>query len=469
MRLLRLCLSSASLSFSCASGGLRGTNSYDGFDGASNETAFLASARWQASFLAPHGYTMATIDGGWYEEGDLDAFGRPRPNAALYPSSSGDRGFTAIAAELRRLGLSMGVWNIRGIPRKAVEAKLPIANSAFTADEAARFDTNCSWDSMNFGVLDNAAGRAWYRSLASQYREWGVSLVKMDCMVGDGNPGPLTNHEGLYTDDFTAFAASFAAEGVAVSTSPGASMNPANFSFIAEQRFAKIVRVTQDLWDRWYSAPNPQPNAYPTGVKSHLTYFETFAAVSGTNDVFADGDMLPLGIIDHQDVNGTGIYGPASQTHLTRDEQRLVMTLWCVARAPLILGSRLPLPDADPDTAWTLSLLTNPEVLAVQDGSTGNAPIPVVGTPPGGELRAWAARPDGAQAGQRAYVALFNAGEEAAAVAVKTADAGLAADARVCARDLWARAPLPGSTPAGGEFSALLPPHGAGMFLLEVC
>jgi alpha-galactosidase len=43
------------------------------------------------------------------------------------------------------------------------------------------------------------------------------------------------------------------------------------------------------------------------------------------------------------------------------------MSLWCIARSPLILGANLP--DND---AFTLSLLTNDEVIAVDQNSTNN-------------------------------------------------------------------------------------------------
>ncbi|MCK7532109.1 MAG: hypothetical protein MZV63_14290 [Marinilabiliales bacterium] len=52
---------------------------------------------------------------------------------------------------------------------------------------------------------------------------------------------------------------------------------------------------------------------------------------------------------------------------LTRDEQRTVMTLWTIARCPLMFGGHLPASDA-----WTMSLITNAEVLAVNQRSRAN-------------------------------------------------------------------------------------------------
>lgn len=50
-----------------------------------------------------------------------------------------------------------------------------------------------------------------------------------------------------------------------------------------------------------------------------------------------------------------GVYGPASPTFLTRDEQTTTMTLWSITRAPLMFGGRLPL---DADDKWTLPLIS---------------------------------------------------------------------------------------------------------------
>src|SRR6185295_3841862 len=54
-------------------------------------------------------------------------------------------------------------------------------------------------------------------------------------------------------------------------------------------------------------------------------------------------------------------------THLSHDELITLMTLWSIARSPLIIGANLPKNDD-----FTLSLLTNDEVLAVNQKSTNN-------------------------------------------------------------------------------------------------
>jgi hypothetical protein len=67
------------------------------------------------------------------------------------------------------------------------------------------------------------------------------------------------------------------------------------------------------------------------------------------------------------------------------------------------------------------------------------------------------------------YIALFNAGDGEAKVGVSLPQAGLDPGSTLCARDLWARATLPGKLSGGGVFGAALPPHGAALFGLGPC
>ena len=140
------------------------------------------------------------------------------------------------------------------------------------------------------------------------------------------------------------------------------------------------------------------------------------------------------------------------------------MTLWCVARAPLMLGARLPL---DPEDTLTLGLLTNPEVLAVQNASSGNSPVNVTAGS-GPDAHAWTAVPTPAPEGTAVYLALFNAGESQAVVGVSLSGVpGLAPSPAYCVRDLWTRTDL--GRVSEGTWAQSLAPHEAGLYLVQAC
>ena len=107
---------------------------------------------------------------------------------------------------------------------------------------------------------------------------------------------------------------------------------------------------------------------------------------------------------------------------------------------------------------FTLSLLTNDEVLAVNQRSTNNRPLFTLDG-----LVAWIADvPDSPDR----YVAVFNARDgvplsPGLPVAVNLADLGFSRGAMV--RDLWAHSDL-GAT--AGTFAPVIPFHGAGLYRL---
>ena len=74
-----------------------------------------------------------------------------------------------------------------------------------------------------------------------------------------------------------------------------------------------------------------------------------------------DCDMMPLGRLSIR-----GERGDDRMTELTKDEQYTLMNLFTIFRSPLFFGGDLPSNDA-----FTLSLLTNEEVLRMHSESSG--------------------------------------------------------------------------------------------------
>jgi alpha-galactosidase len=146
------------------------------------------------------------------------------------------------------------------------------------------------------------------------------------------------------------------------------------------------------------------------------------------------------------------------------------MTLWSIARSPLIMGGNMPKNDA-----FTLALMTNDEVIAVNQRSTNNRQVFARNN--GAEI-AWTADAPGARA---RYLAIFNAlpaptrgrkgpapatiapaGKEPAKIAVSLAEIGLTGPCRV--RDLWAHKDL---GEVAESLSATVNSHGAVLYRVE--
>jgi hypothetical protein len=140
--------------------------------------------------------------------------------------------------------------------------------------------------------------------------------------------------------------------------------------------------------------------------------------------------MLPLGVITSPNSGK----GPYKNTSLTPDQQRTQMTLWSIAKSPLMFGG-----DATQLDAFTLGLLTNKYVLSINSDSFHNHQVQADNS-----TVVWVAR---AMATNSAYVALFNTGAASATVSVPL-EALNFGGCKKCSyvKDLWSGAPGPAVT-----------------------
>jgi alpha-galactosidase len=120
------------------------------------------------------------------------------------------------------------------------------------------------------------------------------------------------------------------------------------------------------------------------------------------------------------------------------------MSLWSLASSPLMLGYNLP--DTD---AWTLALLTNDEVLAIDQDALGLAAKRVSSN---AGLEVWV-KPlkDGSNA-----IGLFNRSATDAPVVLNWTDAGLTG--KQALRDVWEQKDL---GTFADQYSSTVPSHGA--------
>lgn len=400
-----------------------GWNSYDAFGDSVTEEETLANANYIKQHLLDHGWNYVVVDFRWYDPqptGDdsllnktrvgaqlaADEFGRLQPATNRFPSASGNLGFKPLADKMHAMGLKFGVHMMRGIPRQAVKAGAPIEGTSFTAADAGVTNDICKWCPDMFGVRANEAGQAWYDSVFRQAAAWGLDYVKVDDLS-----------EPYHAEEIEMIRKAIDKCGrpIVFSTSPGET--PVTRGAHIKQH-ANLWRISGDFWDQWKKIDHQ---------------FDLIARWQGDGGPghWPDADMIPIGKIAIRSKNG----GPPHWTHFTRDEQVTLMTLWSLAPSPLMLG--MSLPDNDD---WTLSLLTNDEVLAVNQDPLGKPAIRA-----GTEV--WVKDlKDGSKA-----VGLFNRSEQEAPVTYTQ-------PGKFKARDLWQNKDL---GVFDGQITRQVPKHGA--------
>ena len=157
---------------------------------------------------------------------------------------------------------------------------------------------------------------------------------------------------------------------------------------------------------------------------------------------YPDADMLPLGYLGP--ICG---WGKPRWTRLTHDEQKTLLTLWGIFQSPLIMGGALPYNDA-----WTTSLLTNREFLAVDQH--GRSPRVALSS---GTNFVWTSRPE---SGAGYYLAIFNRADTAQTLTYSWSQIGVP-EGDYLLRDLWEHKDL---GPAK-NISVTLAPHACVLYL----
>ena len=386
-----------------------GWNSYDSFYEKVTEKDVVAAAQAMKTLLQPYGWNTVVIDYLWYDpEQTIDANGRWLPSKSKYPSATGSDGFKSLATQVHGLGLSFGIHLMRGIPRKSVTANSPILSSTSTASQAGDTGDTCSWDTHMYGVrADTAAGKAWYDSIYTQYADWGVDFVKVDDMMN-----PYGTGQPLHSPEVEAVHASIVKTGrsIVLSLSPG----PTQTRDVAVLNAnANMWRQVNDFWDT---------NGLST-IGNEFDAAYSWANTSGiTPGHWPDADMLPLGTIGSR------------ACAFSHNEQVTVMSLWAIMPSPLMFGGMMTKLSTD---SWTLALLTNEEVLAVNQDALGARGKRITQQ---GTTEVWAKD----LSGGRKAVALFNRGTQDATVSVTFSQLGVTGTPPV--RDLWHRADATGMT-----------------------
>ena len=425
-----------------------GWNSYDYYDTNVTEADVLANAQCLARDLADFGWEYVVVDIQWYAwntasmrdrfqyipfgKNEMDEFGRLLPCPEKFPSSANGAGFKPLADRVHGLGLKFGIHMMRGIPRKAAESHLPILESDVTADMVADPSSVCPWNPDMYGVRNSEAGQKYYDSVIDQYARWGVDFIKVDDICATGF-GKTRAYDRCHEVEMLHRAIEKCGRPMVLSLSPGPAIVEKSWHY---RKYANMWRITDDFWDDW------------------KTLLDMFDRCEKWQDhvgpgCWPDCDMLPLGKVGKH-------FDEERDCRFTRDEQRTMMTLWCMFRSPLMLGAELT--KLDP---WTLSLLQNRELLKLQQENFCSRQV----------LRSrkacvWASvHPETGEC----YVALFNLSDETAAVSVSLDECaamfpeGQFPESAVHGREVW--------TGAEYDFKAIIQgtvaPHGTLLFRIS--
>lgn len=324
-----------------------GWNSWDCYGAAVTEDIVRKNAEYMAKNLKEFGWEYVVVDIEWFQptaknheyepfsDVCMDEYGRLMPAENRFPSAKAGKGFTALAEYVHSLGLKFGIHIMRGMPRMAAHNNLPIKDTTYTARQVANPNSICEWNPDMYGLkceTEEKGAKAYYKSIFELYASWGVDFVKVDDIAREY---PHCKRE----IEMISEACQNAGRDMVLSLSPG----PAPIEQAEHlKQYANMWRITDDFWDEWRLLLDMFYRA------------EVWCTHSGPGS-WPDADMLPVGAL-RQD------YEETDWTKFTEDEQITMMTLWCMMRSPLMVGADLPKNDE-----FTLKLLTNKEVLEIQD------------------------------------------------------------------------------------------------------
>ena len=407
-----------------------GWNSWDCYGAAVTEEITRQNAEYMAKHLKEYGWEYVVVDIQWYQptavnhqyepfsQVDMDEYGRLLPAVNRFPSAANGAGFKPLADYVHSLGLKFGIHIMRGMPRMAAHNHLPIENSEYGCHEAANPNSICTWNPDMYGLKCKHPGaKAYYESIFRLYASWGVDFIKCDDIAREY---PHCERE----IELISEACRSCGRDMVLSLSPG----PAPVERAEHlKKYANMWRITDDFWDDWRL------------LRAMFERAEKWCIHSGPGH-WPDADMLPLGALRQCDNAG-------DWTHFTQEEQRTMMTLWCIMRSPLMIGAEMTKNDA-----FTLSLLQNKDVLDMTKKSFCAHPLTTTE-----EESIWmATRKDG----QGVYAAAFNLSAEERTV---TITAEMLEGGYTCATELWTKE---AADPSKG-LSVTLKPHDAAVWLVK--
>ena len=388
------------------------------------ETRLLPQVDALATKLKPYGYDSVNIDAGWSRNYDwstihFDSYAREIAAPERFP-----HGMKYVADYIHAKGLKAGIYLSVGLDKEAYgEGEVPIWNApGCTTGDIVYPDlrTTNGWDSSYKIDFGKACAAKYIDSQAQLIADWGYDFLKLDG-VGPGSFKTGDNYDNIA--DVQAWKSAIAKTG-----------RPIRFllSWSLDRNHAADWKANANGWriDTDVECYCDTLVTWNNSVKirwDDVAAWTPWAGPGGWND------------LDSMDV------GNGEMDGLTLDERRAYLTLWAISAAPLYTGDDLTKLDA-----YGTSLLTNREVIAIDQQGVPARPVSPVGT-----AQTWGMRnKDGSYT-----IALFNLGSFPAQVSANWTSFGFAGKATV--RDVWAGRNI--GTYAGG-ISATVPSHGTKLY-----
>ncbi len=428
-----------------------GWNSFDAYDCRINEEQYRSIVDFMADNLLDYGWEYAVIDYIWWhpEPGNwdtprrkghpnlrykspgeplfpeyttLDEYGRLIPAVERFPSSANGKGFKPLADYVHSQGMKFGIHIMRGVHRYAVNQDLPIKGTGYTMKDIAEPWDTCGWCNHMWGVDPTKPGaQEYYNSLFEMYAEWGVDFIKADdTMFPPYHEGEIAMMRKAIENCGRPMVLSLSCGEAPLGKAEHLKAN------------ANMWRISADYWDTW------------DRLEHNFDLLNVWSPHAAPG-MWPDADMIPIGKLSLDDRP----HGPERMTQFTIDEQQTMMSLWFIAQSPLMLGNDML--DVD---EFTLSLITNPEVLAInQNGSDAHQIFVRNGQ------RVWISTDK--ETGDR-FVGLFNLNDKETEVTFDLEWDYMRDTYKV--RDLWERKDI---GIVDKKLKAKLPAHGSALFRLS--
>jgi alpha-galactosidase len=379
-----------------------GWNSWNAWGGKVNADRVREAAQAMIELgLADFGWSYVNIDDGW--QGERDESGALQPDPVKFPE------IQALCEEVHALGLKMGIYSAPWVKtfggHHGCSSGEPIGPAR---------DEDRGWyvGSEHYEKQDSA-----------QWAGWGIDYLKYDW-----NPMDLASGRRM------AKALRECGRDIVYNVTNSIHKEPPEKWAGISQCFYLWRTIPEDantgnllaadIQDDWEMVSN---------IGFNMNKWRPYVKPGHWNDP----DMLVVGAVG---------WGEPHPSRLTPNEQYTHISLWCLLAAPLLLGCDF-LQSRD---AFTLSLLKNREVIAVNQDRLGDMGLCLETENPEGIEIVKKEMSDGSAA-----VGLFNRGEEPQLATLQLSDIGRSGTHRI--RDLWRQTDI-GSTDS--IFRAEVPTHG---------